>query len=67
MHQVIQHGILALSEKLRAAFVLFYKEELSLDEVAASLDLPVGTVKSRLHEAREQFKATLERQGVRYE
>lgn len=67
MHQVIQKGIAALPEKLRAAFVLFYQQELSVEEVAQALELPVGTVKSRLHEAREQFKASLARQGVTYE
>lgn len=67
MHQVIAKGLAALPEKLRAAFVLFYKEELSLEEVAQALELPVGTVKSRLHEAREQFKAALMRQGASYE
>jgi RNA polymerase sigma-70 factor (ECF subfamily) len=36
----------------RAAVALFYLEDFSVAEVAASLCVPVGTVKSRLHHAR---------------
>ncbi|TNE85950.1 MAG: sigma-70 family RNA polymerase sigma factor [Deltaproteobacteria bacterium] len=38
---------------------LFYWEELSVNEVAEALDIPVGTVKSRLHRAREQLRGAL--------
>ncbi|HRT31805.1 MAG TPA: sigma factor-like helix-turn-helix DNA-binding protein, partial [Anaerolineae bacterium] len=43
----------------RAVVVLFYIEELPLDEIARILDLPVGTVKSRLHYARERLREAL--------
>jgi RNA polymerase sigma-70 factor (ECF subfamily) len=38
----------ALSPASRAVLLLHFREELSLPEVAAVLDLPLGTVKSRL-------------------
>jgi RNA polymerase sigma-70 factor (ECF subfamily) len=38
----------AATPRSRAVLVLHYLEELPLEEVAAVLDLPVGTVKSRL-------------------
>ncbi len=41
-----------LSEPYRAAFVLFHQEEMSYEEIAQALDLPLGTVKSRVHRAR---------------
>jgi RNA polymerase sigma factor (sigma-70 family) len=44
----------------RAALALFYHEGLSLAEVAVALDLPVGTVKTRLHHARLTLKVQLE-------
>lgn len=44
----------------RAALALHYHEGLSLAEVAVALDVPVGTVKTRLHHARLRLKATLE-------
>jgi RNA polymerase sigma-70 factor, ECF subfamily len=37
-----------LSPASRAVIVLHYVHELSLDEVSAALDIPIGTVKSRL-------------------
>ena len=41
--------------ELRTAFVLFELEELSIDQMAALLVLPRGTVASRLRRAREVF------------
>jgi RNA polymerase sigma-70 factor (ECF subfamily) len=40
---------------------LFYWEELSIDEVATALEIPKGTVKSRLFNARALLRETLER------
>ena len=43
----------------RAVVVLFYMENLSIDEVSQVLDLPAGTVKSRLHYARGRLRKML--------
>jgi RNA polymerase sigma-70 factor (ECF subfamily) len=40
-----------LPERGRAALVLFYFQGLRYEEVAAALDVPLGTVKSRIHNA----------------
>jgi RNA polymerase sigma-70 factor (ECF subfamily) len=48
-----------LSEKLRIVIVLAGIQEHDLKEVAALLDLPEGTVKSRLFAARQQLKDAL--------
>lgn len=45
----------------RVVFVMYEVEELSTKEIAASLDIPLGTVLSRLHAARAQFKAIVAR------
>jgi RNA polymerase sigma-70 factor (ECF subfamily) len=42
----------ALPEAERDALVLYVWEDLSYDEIAAALDVPVGTVRSRLNRAR---------------
>jgi RNA polymerase sigma-70 factor, ECF subfamily len=44
-----------LAEGDREAFVLFELEGLGAAEVAAALEVPVGTVYSRLHRARQRF------------
>ena len=43
----------------RAAVHLFYGEDLSVEEIASVLGIPAGTVKSRLHHAREALKRQL--------
>ena len=49
-------GLLAsLPIDLRSVFVLYELEELTVVEIARALDLPLGTVASRLRRAREVF------------
>jgi RNA polymerase sigma-70 factor (ECF subfamily) len=50
-----------LSPASRAVIVLYYLYELSLVETAAVLDIPVGTVKSRLAYGLESLRRRLER------
>jgi len=49
-----------LSPASRAAIVLYYLHEMSLVETAAVLDIPVGTVKSRLAYGLEKLRRRLE-------
>ena len=46
---------------LQIALELYYWEELSVVEVAAVLEVPEGTVKSRLHRARQLLREQLDR------
>lgn len=39
---------------------LFYLEQMSVAKIARILEIPVGTVKSRLYRARKMFKQQLE-------
>lgn len=50
---------------LRAPFVLFELEELPTAEIAEMLDVPVGTVASRLRRAREEFQKIVARHKAR--
>lgn len=54
--KIVQQAIMKLPEDLRAAVLLRDIEQLSYDEVARILDVPLGTVKSRVHRARELLK-----------
>ena len=51
--------------ELRAVFVLFELEQMTMAEIAVTLDLPPGTVASRLRRARESFQAAIRRRGAR--
>jgi RNA polymerase sigma-70 factor (ECF subfamily) len=59
--QVLRHVLDSMPVDLRAVFVLFEIEELTLREVAALLDIPIGTVGSRLRRARECFHGSVRR------
>lgn len=51
--------------ELRAVFVLYELEELTMSEIASCLDLPPGTVASRLRRAREDWQARVARHRAR--
>ncbi|GIP40542.1 ECF RNA polymerase sigma factor SigW [Paenibacillus sp. J31TS4] len=51
-----------LPEKLRAAITLRYGNGLRLEEVAAVLEIPLGTVKSRIHKGLAQLRIQMEAQ-----
>lgn len=56
----LARGVRGLPAKQRAVVYLFYGEDLSVEEIASVLDIAGGTVKSRLHHAREALKHHLE-------
>ena len=49
-----------LPEKQRQVITLFYAGELSLEEISKVLKIPKGTVKSRLHKAKEELRKEME-------
>lgn len=55
----MRDAINALPVKHRVVVALHYLQDFSLPEVAYILDLPVGTVKSRLHHARKSLRDRL--------
>ena len=55
----IQYEISRLPDKYRSVIVLKYIEELSLQEISEILDMPLGTVKTRIHRGREALRKQL--------
>jgi RNA polymerase sigma-70 factor, ECF subfamily len=53
----------ALPALEREALLLFAWEELSYEAIAEALELPIGTVRSRLHRARGRLRELLEPRG----
>lgn len=54
------HAVNKVPEKLRVPFMLSVLEDFQYDEIAQILDVPVGTVRSRIHRARHMMKDDLE-------
>ena len=59
LFELVYDAIDKLEFKQRATLVLFYLHDLSLAEISEIMDCPVGTVKSRLHYARENLRREL--------
>jgi RNA polymerase sigma factor (sigma-70 family) len=56
----VHRGLLSLSLAHREVLMLFFLEDLSVEEVATVLGVPPGTVKSRLHYAKLALRKVLE-------
>lgn len=57
--KAVQEALNFLSDEVREILILFYWEGLEVNEMAFVLDIPKGTVKSRLHSARTKLKEVL--------
>jgi RNA polymerase sigma-70 factor (ECF subfamily) len=61
IEQVLQESLGKLSPKLRAIIILKEIEEQSYEEIAAILDISMGTVKSRIARAREELQKLMKK------
>jgi RNA polymerase sigma-70 factor (ECF subfamily) len=62
--ETLRKQVAALPEWQRAVVILKYQEDLDTDEISRVLNIPVNTVKSRLHRAMETLRGRLERKKV---
>ena len=63
--ELAERALNRLEVAKRATFVMFEIESLSCNEIAELMNVPVGTVYSRLHRARKAFLRALSRQRAR--
>ena len=63
-NQLVQQAISTLPIAQRIVVVMYYINDLSLQEIAEILEVPEGTVKSRLHYGRQALKNRLGLQGA---
>jgi RNA polymerase sigma-70 factor (ECF subfamily) len=63
----VRQAILALTETSRSVLVLREYGGLTYHEIAAALDIPLGTVMSRLNYARNQLKQSLRQHFIQVE
>lgn len=60
LQEQIQKHILSLPPIYRSVVILRYIDELSLNEISNVLDIPLGTVKTRLYRGREALRTKLQ-------
>lgn len=56
----IQQAADSLNDKLKIPLYMYYTAQMSISEIALALNIPDGTVKTRLHKARKAMKNILE-------
>jgi RNA polymerase sigma-70 factor, ECF subfamily len=62
VERIVQRAIQELEPTFRECLVLCDVEELSYEQIEEITGLPIGTVKSRIHRARAQLRAAVERE-----
>jgi len=60
----VEAALRALPEEQRMVFLLGEREGMKYSEVASTLGIPVGTVKSRMHHAVRRLREILARERV---
>lgn len=59
--ELVHHALDQLPLAQREALTLFFLQDLSLEEITAMLEVPLGTVKSRIHYGKIAIRRILER------
>ncbi len=58
----VEAHLMQLSAVERAILVLYHQEERSYEQIAAALQIPIGTVRTHLHRGRKKLKNAIARQ-----
>lgn len=60
----VQLALATLRDEYRQAFVLFHEQELSYADIAAAMEVPLGTIKTWVHRARRELIEYLRKRGA---
>ena len=60
----VRRALALVRDEYRQAFALFHEQELSYAEIAAAMDVPLGTVKTWVHRARRELIEHLRSRGA---
>ncbi|MEO9188916.1 MAG: RNA polymerase sigma factor [Acetobacteraceae bacterium] len=59
IRRIVEKAVDALPAQFRVVFMMRIVEQMSINETASILDIPVATAKTRLHRANQHIRATL--------
>jgi len=59
LQETVQSALSQLAPKYRSIMILRYIEDLSLQEISEALQLPITTIKTRIHRGREALRGKL--------
>jgi RNA polymerase sigma-70 factor (ECF subfamily) len=57
----VRETIQSLDEKYREVLILRYQEEMSYEQIAEALELPVSTIETRIHRAKKMLREKLDK------
>ncbi len=60
--ELVRHCVARLPEHYATAITLYYLDEAPYEEIAAAMDIPVGTLKTWMHRARRQLRELVEKE-----
>ncbi|MFM1651307.1 RNA polymerase sigma factor [Brevibacillus sp. B_LB10_24] len=61
---MLQMAAHSLNDKLKVPLYMYYTAEMSIEEISSALNIPPGTVKSRLHKCRQELKKFVEAKSI---
>lgn len=63
VHTMIEMALASLNDKLKIPLYMYYSTGLTVEDIASTLGIPIGTIKSRLYKARKMMKNHMEDNG----
>ena len=63
--QVVEKHLMQLSAVEKTVLVLYHQEERSYEQIAGTLQMPIGTVRTHLHRGRKKLKDAISKEAGR--